>query len=190
MEVVVIIYLMRHGLDDENYIGGWSDVHLIKQGKEDVLANSDWIKENLEIKQIICSDVMRCKETAEIVNKKIELPIRYTDILKEQNKGILNGMQKEKACENYKDFLDNLDIYSVYPGGESLVNLYKRVQKNLQKIFAEDDNTLMITHRGVINMIYYILLDKEIDMNKEQFNVETASIHELDKKLKKIRRIK
>ena len=53
-----------------------------------------------------------------------------------------------------------------------------------------DDDTLLITHRGVINMIYFITLNKELDMNKKQFNVDTASIHELDKNLKKIRRIK
>ena len=27
-----MIYLMRHGQDDENYIGGWSDVSLIPEG--------------------------------------------------------------------------------------------------------------------------------------------------------------
>ena len=27
-----MIYLMRHGQDDENYIGGWSDVSLLSEG--------------------------------------------------------------------------------------------------------------------------------------------------------------
>ena len=26
-----MIYLMRHGLDDENYIGGWSEVDLVEE---------------------------------------------------------------------------------------------------------------------------------------------------------------
>ena len=28
-----MIYLLRHGLDDEEYIGGWSDVGLTFEGK-------------------------------------------------------------------------------------------------------------------------------------------------------------
>ena len=28
-----MIYLLRHGLDDENYIGGWSEVDVINEGK-------------------------------------------------------------------------------------------------------------------------------------------------------------
>ena len=31
-----MIYLIRHGLDDENYIGGWSDVDLIDKGVKQV----------------------------------------------------------------------------------------------------------------------------------------------------------
>jgi len=31
-----MIYLMRHGQDDETYVGGWSDVSLIPKGKEEV----------------------------------------------------------------------------------------------------------------------------------------------------------
>lgn len=27
-----MLYLMRHGLDDENYVGGWSDVGLVSKG--------------------------------------------------------------------------------------------------------------------------------------------------------------
>ena len=38
-------------------------------------------------------------------------------------------------------------------------------------------------------MIYYLLNDIELDMNKERFDVTHASIHELDIKSKKIRRI-
>ena len=32
-----MIYFLRHGEDDESYVGGWSDVSLTNQGKEQVL---------------------------------------------------------------------------------------------------------------------------------------------------------
>ena len=181
---------MRHGQDDEDYIGGWSDVRLIDEGIEDVKNNAVWIKDNLNIKKIICSNVLRCMETTKIVNSKLNVDVEYTDNLKEQNKGLLNGVKKCEAYKNYKEFLYNIHIYSKYPNGESLLDLYNRIKVYLEYILKMDDETLLITHRGVINMIYFITLNKELDMNKKQFNVDTASIHELDKNLKKIRRIK
>ena len=81
---------MRHGQDDEDYIGGWSDVRLIDKGIEDVKNNAVWIKDNLNIKKIICSNVLRCRETTKIVNGKLNVDVEYTDNLREQNKGLLN----------------------------------------------------------------------------------------------------
>ena len=63
-----MIYLLRHGLDDERYIGGWSDVDLIDIGKKQVEEVSQKIKD-LKINTILCSDVKRAITTADIVNK-------------------------------------------------------------------------------------------------------------------------
>ena len=72
----------------------------------------------------------------------------------------------------------------------ALRDLYNRMKMYLNQIMLMDDNTLLITHRGVINMIYYILYDKELDMDKKQFGVVTASVHELDKDLKLIKKVR
>ena len=53
-----------------------------------------------------------------------------------------------------------------------------------------EDNSLIVTHRGVINMIYYILTNTPLDMDKKRFDVDHLSIHELDLNKKVIRRIK
>ena len=39
-------------------------------------------------------------------------------------------------------------------------------------------------------MIYYILNGKELDMDKKQFGVATASVHEFDKENNTIKRIR
>ena len=44
-----MIYFMRHGQDDENYIGGWSDVELIQSGINDAELVGEWINKNLNI---------------------------------------------------------------------------------------------------------------------------------------------
>lgn len=84
-------------------------------------------------------------------------------------------------------FIKKLTIYDKYPEGESMIDLYKRMKLFLNTL--NEDNVLLITHRGVINMFYYILNDIFVDMNKEKFNVEHGSIHEMNIDKKLIRRI-
>ncbi|MGN1338388.1 MAG: histidine phosphatase family protein [Candidatus Coprovivens sp.] len=185
-----MIYLMRHGQDDETYIGGWSDVSLIPEGINDVKVAALWIKNNLTIKKIICSDVKRAIDTAKIVSDIIGVPYISSNKVREQNKGKLNGVNKEQAMIDYPMYFNNVTVDTVYPDGESLRDLYIRMNEYLEELLMIDDNTLIITHRGVINMFYYIFNNIELDMDKKKFGVETASIHEVDKELKLIKKIK
>lgn len=182
-----MIYLMRHGLDDESYIGGYSNVELTDEG---IIQVKDKIKyiSNLNINRIVCSDVLRAKQTSSIISDKLKLPVYVDKALRELDKGLLNGMEKEKAKELYPRYFETLSIYDKYPEGESMLEMYRRIEKLLASI-EEYNDSLLVTHRGVINMIYFILNDIPLDMNKTRFNVVHASIHELNYKEKKIRRI-
>jgi probable phosphoglycerate mutase len=181
---------MRHGQDDENYIGGWSDVSLIPEGVVQVNESAKWIKENLNIKFILCSDVKRAVETAEIVSDVLDISFMESSELREQSKGILNGVLRTEADKEYHELLNNVTVDTIYPKGESLRDLYNKMLDYIEKIKEMEDDTLLITHRGVINMIYYILYGKELDMDKKQFGVETASVHEFNVKKNTIRRIR
>ena len=183
-----MIYLLRHGLDDENYIGGWSDVDLVEEGIKQIERSRNFISKNLSIKRIISSDIKRTQTTARIVNKNLNLPIELDSRLRELDKGNLTGLLKENLDINTKNFIRNITINDKYPNGESMISFYKRIKKLLPKL-KEYDDTLLITHRGVINMIYYYLENIELDMNKERFKVTHGSIHELDLDRKLIRRI-
>ena len=57
-----MIYLSRHGLDDERYVGGYSDVSLTKEGIKQVKLIIPKLKE-LNIKSIYTSDITRAIET-------------------------------------------------------------------------------------------------------------------------------
>ena len=85
-------------------------------------------------------------------------------------------------------FLKDLTIYDTFPNGESLLDLYFRIERLMLVIDTWDDN-LLVTHRGVINMIYYLLNNKKPDMYKDSFDVTHASVHKLDLKNKTIERI-
>ena len=188
-----MIYLLRHGLDDERFIGGWSDVDLLPEGIEQVNETLDkMLEQGIKIEKIIVSDVLRAKTTAELVLKKYPdiKDYQVSEMFREQNKGILNGMPIEQADRDYKEYRGkNVQVDTVYPEGESLLDLYRRIKECLNEILALEDNTLIVTHRGVINMLYFILNDIEINMDKKQFGVTHASLHELDSKVLSIRKV-
>lgn len=181
-----MIYLLRHGLDDESKIGGWSDVGLTKEGIKQIKEAKNFITENISFRDIVSSDIKRASESAKIINEDFNKKIIYTSLLREQNKGGYNGLPKMVLKDD--TFLKDLTIYDTFPNGESLLDLYFRIERLMLVIDTWDDN-LLVTHRGVINMIYYLLNNKKPDMYKDSFDVTHASVHKLDLKSKTIERI-
>jgi len=185
-----LIYLVRHGLDDESYVGGHSDVDLIDEGIIQVHELGAWMmKQNFDISRIYTSDIKRTVTTTEIINKYLELPVIETSDLRELDKGLLTGLKKEIAIGQYSEYINLNDVRIRYPGGESMIDLYIRIKKLLLNISLYD-NSLMVTHRGVINMIYCLLNQDRLDLNKEKYGVVHASVHELDIVKSRVRRIK
>ena len=181
-----MIYLVRHGLDDESRIGGYSDVGLTKEGIKQVEDARNFV-ETLSFNDIVSSDILRAKQTADIINKNMNKKTIYTDELTELNKGNYNGVLKSSLPKD-DYFLGNVKIYDCYPNGESLLDMYFRIEK-LMLTVDKWDNNLLVTHRGVINMMYYLLNNKKPDMNKDSWGVTHASVHKLDLKRKTIERI-
>ena len=69
-----MIYLVRHGQTDWNiekkHTQGHTDIPLNENGKKQAEQLAQSIS-NLKIDKIISSDLLRAKETAEIINKKL-----------------------------------------------------------------------------------------------------------------------
>jgi len=184
-----MIYFIRHGLDDERFIGGWSNISLTPIGRRQVEETIEFLKnQKLEFNQIFSSDINRAIETAKMIQKEFNVPLLLDSRLREQNKGEFNGLlEKETKLKNSSFFL-NINEETIYPNGESLLGFNQRIRINIP-YFLEKDNSLIITHRGVINAVYYMLEEKKIDMDKEQFGVSHASVHEYDLKTKTLRKI-
>lgn len=189
-----MIYLLRHGLDNEDYIGGHSDIDLIDLGVKQVKKSSLFIRNNLEIDNIISSDIKRCVSTSKIVRDSYykHLPIYLDSSLRELDKGILTGRERKGLTEYEREIFNNgnTDIDYRFVGGESMRDMYTRVQSLLDSgYFLDKDSSLIVTHRGIINMIYFIFNEEELTLNKERFNVGHASIHEMDLNKRLIKRI-
>ena len=183
------IYLLRHSLDDESYVGGYSDVSLTKEGIRLINSIKPQIVK-LSINKIYTSDVKRAIQTADIVNESLKVNVSLDPKLRELDKGRLNGRKKDTLTKDEENNLYTSDINEKIGGAESMQDFYNRVKILLDSGYFDDKvASLLVTHRGFINMLYYILNDIPLSMNKERFGVTHASVHELDIKEKVIKKI-
>lgn len=95
-----MIYLMRHGADPSDRYGGWSAYGLTELGRKQVHNAKNNLR-NKGITQIYSSDLVRAKETAEIVANELALEITYLPQFRESNNGLLAGMLKTEAVKKY-----------------------------------------------------------------------------------------
>ena len=100
------LYIVRHGKTDWNALSkiqGQSNIELNEIG----IKQAEEVRYKIEQKNIdliICSPLDRTKQTAEIINKNLKLPIKYNDNLKERNFGIFEG-KTSKEIENWEEIL-------------------------------------------------------------------------------------
>ena len=185
-----MIYLMRHGKDDEAYVGGHSDLGLTEEGIKQIEEIIPFIKKYLNIDKIYTSDIKRAIETTDIINKELELDVIVDSNLRERDKGLLTGKLKEDLTEEEYNNLHTNDINEKMIGGESMKDYYDKVLSLYESGYFDDkDNYLIVTHRGLINMLYVILNDDELTTHKKKYHVAHGSIHAFDLKTKTINRI-
>lgn len=177
-----MIYLMRHGADPSGRYGGWSTYGLTEKGKEQV-HNAKARLRNKGITQIYASDLVRAKETAEIVADELSLEITYLPQFRESNNGLLAGMLKTEAAEKFPGIYWNvLDWTQTWPEGESPEQFFQRIRSAWYgfKKQAADKNVLLVSHGGVMNII--LCLENGVPYtNKEtHFHIKDAEIVQID----------
>lgn len=152
-----MIYIVRHSIDDDTKKGGWSSAPLTQEGV--ALARS--VGQQLKaypIQKIVCSDLLRAKQTCEIMNEYLRVPVEYTNALREYNVGVASGMTYEDVERLYPTTsADFLDKNFKYPEGETLREFETRIIDYYNWEMKDRENVLFITHRNVINVLYHYL---------------------------------
>ncbi len=177
---------VRHGKDDERCRGGWSDLGLVQEGHEQAqklavyLSNSEY-----KIGKIISSDLNRAMETAKYFSEKLDLTIISEPQLREMNNGDLAGMLNEEALTKYPGlFFSTLDMDEAYPKGESPIAFYERIEKwfenMISNVSTQENDILLVTHGGVINIIYHLVKNLDWSNRKPSFPIKNCSIHVLN----------
>ena len=182
------VIFVRHGKDDDKYRDGWSKIDLIPEGIEQAKQLANHMKENSQeyhIQRIIASDLPRTISTARFISAELGLPIQQEYRLREMNNGDLAGMLNEEALKQYPGlFFSSLKMDEAYPNGESPSDFFARIRswfdEFVEKSKNTNDNILIVTHGGVINIIYHLVNGIEWNNQSHIYKVANCSVHVLD----------
>ncbi len=154
-----MLYLVRHGrteLNQNNCFRGSVDVSLSKQGIKDGEHASEFLQ-NLHIEPvfIITSDKKRAVETADILAKSFDIPIKETHQLRALDVGKFSGQPRSKEnIEELQSYIEQPD--TPIPEGESLNEFKTRVVPTLEECFqlaCENGIGLVVCHSSIIHEV-------------------------------------
>lgn len=174
---------VRHGKDDDRYRGGWSNHDLIPEGIEQAKQLAQYIHNSYRISKIISSDLPRALTTARYISEKIGVPIQTDIRLREMHNGDLAGMLNETALVQYPGlFFNTLDLDEAYPNGESPRRFFARTKNWFEEFKRQnaDDTVLVVTHGGVINIVYHLVKGIEWSNKGPSFKISNCGVHVLD----------
>lgn len=173
------LILVRHGQtlwNRDQRAQGVTDIELSNRGRAQVGSLARSLR-NERIDTIISSPLKRAVQTAEAINLFHNLPIERENDLIELNMGDFEGIVFQDMQKNHGDFLKRWmsDPASIaMPGGESIVELQKRVWGVVERILTKPGTTLIASHNFAIMTILCTI--KEMDLSHiREVHVDTAS---------------
>ena len=144
-------YILRHAQAISNIkdiISCWPekfDNPLSLKGQKEVKASAKKLKDK-SIDLIFASDVLRTKQTAEIVEKEIKIKPKYDKRLREFNVGILNTM----TIEEFRKYFPRETRFKKKPKkGETYNGIDERMYSFLKEIDKKykNKNILVVSHQ-------------------------------------------
>ncbi len=179
------IKVVRHGLTQSNkearLMGRGVDEALIQEGIDQAHEVARLLVGN-DYDILISSPLKRARQTAEIINTYLQLPLVVINEFAERDAGDLGGrLWTEVAIETQGAL--TLEKIHASPdhdfsqwGGESATGIRERVMSGVNTIKEKyaDQSVLVVTHGGVIKVMYALYGGQFPD------HVGNASIHEFE----------
>lgn len=164
------IYLVRHGetlWNKDLRYQGHRDIPLSEVG----LAQAEKISARLAAEKldvIYASDLSRAMETARIIARPHNLPIKTEPRLKETNFGLWEGLTYKELNEQFPEDMNGWRTNprdTKIPGGESLAEVMLRCKEGMDALIKENLNRtiLLVAHGGIIRMIIAEILGMDIN---------------------------
>lgn len=176
--------LMRHARtlwNEEKRYQGQKDSPLsdagcsmaVQWGKS--LAEKGW-------QRIVSSDLGRCRQTTEYINRVLQLPVDFTADLREQNWGDWSGLTY-RELEKYHGPLLEKEIASGWhftpPGGESRLQVLARAKRALRELHGRwpGERILVVCHSGVTKALLYDLSKRRYLPEEEPLLLPGYHVH-------------
>ncbi len=184
--------LMRHGESESNVLGIISSkdltIHgLTDEGRNQVRAAVDALREKKGITKIYASDLRRTKETAEMAAEMLGIPrdkIVFDHRLRECGGGDLDGRPWSDHWNMLATPRDRM--FERAAGGESVFDVKQRATEAMYAIDAENEgeNILIVTHGLPLRLIKYAAHGRTardlLRTGWQDVSDPNASVHEID----------
>lgn len=174
--MAVELILVRHGQTDWNKefrLQGVTDIPLNEEGKEEARETAEKLKKSgIKPYVVISSPLKRAKCTSVIISSVLEIPFVINKNLIERNFGSLEGKNWKEICKLYPDLKrkDRKQAYNYQPfGGESSLDVFKRLVDfiNFVKNNYEGKTVIVITHAGVLRMLFFMYRNQGLNFRQE-----------------------
>lgn len=161
-----MIYIVRHGQTSWNVskrLQGHKPIMLTQEGRKEAKIIAEKIKD-LDFEKIISSDLIRTKETAEIINEKLHKEIIYDARLRSIDYGNLEGRVIPNVTQEEWRILDlTPEKYCA----ESVESAYQRIKSIFDEQVKQGENVLFVTHGGMLRVMAYYVENRQIFDNEK-----------------------
>lgn len=169
MKNLAKVIFVRHGQTAWNDLGiyqGHTDIPLNEVGLEQGAKVAQRLK-NENISAVYSSDLLRAKQTAELIAKEHNLPVTTLPEFREINFGIWEGKSFKEINEKYPEMLkiwltepQDLKI----PQGETFTEMISRAWPALTKLLVNHNNEtiVIVAHGGTIGALLCNILDMSL----------------------------
>lgn len=179
---MIRLILVRHAIttcNEGGSLSGQIDSTLSKKGKLQVEQLTCYLKDE-NIDEIYTTPFSRTKDTMEKLAQIKSIEINETDKFNEIDFGEFDGLNfdiiKRDYPEEFEKMIKEGSEYT-YPKGESLIDTFDRVSKELENILKDKDNKtiLICSHGGTIRNILSYLISKDYKYHWN-FKIDNASV--------------
>ena len=169
------LILLRHGVTEANekrLYCGKTDIGLSEAGKTALLQRKkETAYPDITDMRIITSGMKRCEETLALLYGNVS---QETDpAFREMDFGAFEMRSYEELKDDtaYQTWIAGDNEANVAPGGESGALMTARALSGLDRLLADDRDTLLVTHGGVIAAVMAYLFPAE---NKNRYEWQPA----------------
>lgn len=183
--MAVRLILVRHGESIGNIMGryqGQMDVPLSAGGRVQAeRAAHRLVSERIDA--IYASDLSRARDTAEIIGRRLEMPVMEVPGLREIRLGVWQGLSYEAVRHRHFRETDPTPCYPTDvppPGGESLRDVQMRVTAAVEEIIMRHQwgTLVIVTHGACLKAFFCRLLGADVS-DYGRFRFDPGSISEV-----------